>query len=177
MVFDYEKLKICDTYMNSNIEVSFKAHVKSLELADKYIYLSRHFILLNEKIFMLIQKYFGISKTNEEVFYFHEKEEGDLIIFKNYRAYNLQHQNNEQNLILFGNINITKNNYTIKSIFDYKDKTILEKELALLINNNVQNYILNRTCINPQNKSDIFSPIFDENKLIGNCYQFIEGYD
>ena len=55
MVFANERLKICDTYVNSNIEIPFKAHLKSLELRDKYIYLSRHFILLNEKIFMLIQ--------------------------------------------------------------------------------------------------------------------------
>ena len=166
-LFDYKKLKKCDTYMNSNIEVPFKVPLESLELQNKYIYLSKQFILLNEKIFILIQKYFGISKKNDEVYYTRKNAEGDLIIFKNYRIYNnnSQHQNNEQNLILFGNINKTENNYNIKYIFDYNNKSILEKELQIIMQYNIQDYIYNRTCINPQNKNDFFSPIFDENKL------------
>ena len=69
------------------------------------------------------------------------------------------------------------NKFTIQHIFDFNDKNILEKELQVILNYTIPNYIYNKTCFSPQNKNDIFSPIFDNDNIIGNYYQYKENYD
>ena len=45
------------------------------------------------------------------------------------------------------------------------------------MNYSIPNYIYNKTCLSPQKENEVFSPIFDNNQVIGNYYQYKENYD
>ena len=177
-LFDYRKLKKFEAQLNIQNQNSWIAIPEKVKLLDKYIYLYRKFVLVNDNIFALFQKYFGIKQTKDDIFYFHKCMENDLIIFKNQQLYNEQKQIIVQNLILFGNINKKENKYEIKYIFDYKETNILETEFQIIKNYHFPNYIFYRTVISQQNNKDIFSPIFgNNNEIIGNYYLYIKNKD
>ena len=39
------------------------------------------------------------------------------------------------------------------------------------------NYIYNKTCLTPKNPKEFFSPIFDNEQIVGNYYQYMKGFD
>ena len=147
-------------------------------LQDKYIDIYRKFVIVNEQVFKLLKIYFKLPQTSEEIFYIHKNGQEDLIILKNHPIVNQQNRQNQvnyQNSIFSGiikNIKTEENEFDIKYIFDYKDMNILVNEINILSQYNIPNYILNITGLSPQNNNEMISPIFDNNKLIGNCFRY-----
>ena len=145
-----------------------------IALQDKYIDIYKKFVIVNDQIFKLFQIYFKLPPTNEEIFYIHRQGE-DFIILKNHQQN--QNQVNNQNYILAGIIKIEENKFEIQYIFDYKDQTIIDNEMKILLQYNIPNYIYNKTGISPQGNKEMISPIFDNNNLIGYCYKYSKNYD
>ena len=173
---DQTKIQLFCTQMNLNEPNSSIASSDEMALADKYIYLYKSFVLVNGSIFKLFQKYFGIP-SSEAFSYIHSKTKGDFIIFKDYKSYHPQNPNQLQNLILAGIIDKSINQYTLQHIFDFKNKNILEKEQQTILNYTIPNYVYYKTCLSPQNNNELFSPIFDNDNIIGNYYQYKENYN
>jgi len=176
---DSNKLKKLDSKINIEHKYFPLNYPEIVKLIDKYIHFYRkNFILINSKIFALFQTYFGITQTNDDIYYIHTKEGGDIIIIKNSIINLPQGQINTKNLILFGIIDKKENKYNITHIFDYKDKNIIENELQIIKNNSIKNYIYSRTALKSQNSNDISSPIFDDkNQIIGNYYFYKKNFD
>ena len=119
-ILDSDKLQQCNSKMKLNSEVTFFAHPIQILLIDKNIDLYNEFVLVNEKIFKDIMKYFEVKQTKkDDIYYIHSKEQMDFIIFKNYQSFN---SNTPQNLIFVGNLDKNTNAYNIQHIFDFKDK-------------------------------------------------------
>ena len=168
---DFQTLKSYDSKMNFNSNISWEASPEIMKLSDKDIYLYKNVVIMNEKLFNLLYKYFNIFPSNDDISQIHLKDQGDLIIFKDYQLNN----SGIQNYILAGYIDKNKTQYHINYLFDYVDKGILEKELEVIIQYGIINYINNRT-INSEEKFT-FSPIFINEKIIGNCYILKKGHD
>ena len=178
-----KKLQKYDSNMNFDNPIH-NPNSDPIILQDKYIDIYRKFVIVNEPVFKLLQIYFKLPQTNEEIFYIHKKGEEDLIILKNHPIYNQLNQQNQinqqnqvnyQNSIFSGiikNIKTEENKFDIKYIFDYKDQNILVNEINILSQYNIPNYISNRTGLSPQNNNEMISPIFDNNHLIGNCFRY-----
>ena len=175
-ILDKEKLQKYDSTINFDNQI-YHPTSEQIVVKDKYIDIYRRFVIVNEQLFKLFQKYFKLPPTNEEMFYIHKKGE-DLIILKNHQIYNQQNQVKNQNSILAGIIKKEENSFDIKYIFDYIDKkNIIENEMKILSQYNIPNYILNRTGLSLQNNKEMISPIFDNKNLIGNCYRYNKNYD
>ena len=104
---DNEKLKKYDSYLKNNPKISWEAIPKQITLLDKVVYLYETFVLVNDIMFNLIQKYFTLTPNNYDISYINLNNQGDLIIFKNHPIYVQNYPNQVQirNLILYGNIN------------------------------------------------------------------------
>jgi len=176
-ILDKNKLQQYNSLISFNTQINSQSSPDQLALSNKYIDLYKNFILVNNKMFNLLSQYFRLSSTNDDISYIHSKRQGDFIIFKNYQSYNSQNQNELQNIILVGIIDKKLNEFKIQHIFDFNDKNILEKELQIILKYSIPNYIYNETCLSPQNKNEVFSPIFHNDKIIGNYYQYIDNYN
>ena len=176
-ILDQNKLQQYNSLISFNTQINPQSSPDQLALSNKYIDLYKHFILVNNKMFNLLSQYFRLSSTNDDISYIHSKRQGDFIIFKNYQSYNSQNPNEFQNIILVGIIDKKLNEFKIQYIFDFNDKNILEKESQTILDYTIPNYIYNKTCLSPQNKNEFFSPIFDDDKIIGNYYQYIDNYN
>ena len=176
-ILDYNTLQKYDSLIKNNPSVPWTAVSELITLVDKQIDLYRKFILVNDSMFNLIQRIFLINPMNDDNSHICLKNQGDLLIFKNHQLYNPQNPNQVQNSILFGNIDKAENEFKNILIFDYHDKTKLEREYLLISSNQISNYIYNKTCLNPQSKYEIFSPIFDNDQIIGNYYLYQKGQD
>ena len=178
-IFKYQELKNFETKMNIPNQNSWGSNPEKIfKLIDKYIYLYTQFVIVNEKMFHLFKNYFCLDSSNANISHIHKKGEGDLIIFKDFNFSQNQSPVNDQNLIIFGIIDKEENIYKVNYLFDYKEKSILEKELPIFLQYNISGYIFKKTCLTPQNNKEIFSPIFgDDNNIIGNFYVYNEDCD
>ena len=186
---DNNILKAYDSQLNIQPRNNWQIPAETITLLDnKYIDLYKQFVLVNEKMFEQIKNNFGITPTKENIFHIYSNTDGDFIIFKNYQLRIPQNSNNMLNYILVGNINKEKYEFDIKHIFDYNDKkkyefdikhifdyndkNILESELQTILSIKIHNYISQRTFLSSHNNNGNFSPIFYNNKLIGNYYKY-----
>ena len=165
--FPQEELEKYDKKIQNNRNIS---HLPSLSepfaIQNKYIDSYKKFVLINDKISELFKRSFGITFPNDNIYYIHKSQNLDFLCFQNYKPKNQLNQINDQNYILIGNINREESKFLVSHILDYKDKNILEKEMQYFIQRNFQNYIQDK--IGLTNPNEIFSPIFDNNQIIGN---------
>ena len=111
-IFENKKLKKCEEKLNSQNINPWVVKYEPFQLVDKYIYLNKNFVIVNDKLFELFNIYFGITPTNDannEIYYILKMGEGDLLILKNLFIFTGQSQINVQNIILFGVINNKEN--------------------------------------------------------------------
>ena len=135
-LLNIEQLKKLEQNINSNNNIPFEASFEQIELQDKYFDIYKEFIIVNNHLFTLLQKYFQITPSGEQIFYIHKKGEGDLLIISNHQVYNQIKQVNAQNSILAGIMNRDETKFDIKHILDYKDYNILNKEINILLKYN-----------------------------------------
>ena len=178
-LFNKEQLKSLDQKINTNNNLSINNISERIELQDKYIDIFKEFIIVNNQMLKLFQKYFFFKSNDEEIFYVHKKGGNDLIIVKNHKI--LDTQNNQiffQNSIFVGTLNKEENKFDIKHILDYINNNILNEEIDMILKNNYLNYLLNRTLLNMQNKQDMVELIFNNNnQIIGNFYIYRKNYN
>ena len=141
---------------------------------DLHIFFCKQFILINEELYKLFHLHYGISLLNMDISYIKKARDGDIIIIKNYPINLGQNQIKMQNLIFSGIINLNQNKFIIQHIFEYKDKAIFDKESELFLRDNISNYIDRKTFLN---NNEYFSPIFENNQIIGNYYKYKESFD
>ena len=174
--FNKNELKIIDAKICSvktTLSTNIYCSPEKIVFKEKYFNLYKKFVMVNETIIKLLHEHFGIYQKNEDISYINKNEE-DFIIIKNNKITN---SNNTQNLILIGIIDKNKNELNIKHILEYKDKNILESELTLILKMNFSNYLKNKISLNPQNQNEFISPIFNNDKIIGNYYKYIKDFD
>ena len=177
-LLNMQQLKKMEQNINSNNNIPFEASFEQIELQDKYFVIYKEFIIVNNHLFTLLQKYFQITPSGEQIFYIHKKGEGDLLIISNYQVYNQINQVNSQNSILAGIMNRDENKFDIKHIFDYKDYNILNKEKNILLTYDFKVYLNNRLKLSPQNNNEMIIPIFNNNnQIIGTYYRYIQNYN
>ena len=171
------QLQQFDYQMNSQAQNYFLASPERIQFGDNNICFYKNFVLVNDKMFKLIKTHFNLSSEKDNISYINSKRQGDFVILKDHKPYNQQNSNHLQNIILVGHIDKKLNEYKIQHIFCYGDKSILEKELKIILQYTIPNYIYNEACLSPQNKNEVFSPIFNNNQMIGYYFQYIENYD
>ena len=176
-LFDQNKLYQLNSKMNFNTQIPFNSYSQQISLVDKNIDLYTNFVLANDKIFEKFKKSFAFQQINDNIEYIYSDENKDLIILKNHQIYGLQNPNQLQNIIFIGILDKNNNEYNIEHIFDYNSKNILKNELELMMKYKTVNYIYNKTCLTPKNPKEFFSPIFDNEQIVGNYYQYMKGFD
>jgi len=146
-------------------------------IKDLQIFFCKKFVLINEELYKLFNHCYKISLPNMDIIHIKKTMDGDIIIIKNYPINSGQIQINMQNLIFSGIIDLNQNRFNIQHIFEYKDKPIFDKEIEMFLKDNISNYISRKTFLNQKNNNEYFSPIFENNQIIGNYYKFKEGFD
>ena len=173
--FDQEELKKFEEKVSKNRNVSFFPSLNPIQLLNKYIDSYKKFVLINDKMYDHFKRSFKISFINDNIYHIYKSPNIDFLCFQNYQSKNQYNLNNIQNYILIGNINREESKFGVSYILDYNDKNIIEKEMQYFIQRDFQNYIQNKICLS--NPNEIFSPIFDNNQIIGNYYNISKGFD
>ena len=161
---DYDSLLKIDDNISKlrNINnIPYKANEKSIKLNNKEITIYTDFVILNENISQIFEKYFSLYSWEYNKYLQHKN--GDIIVISKHY---------QQNSILFGNINYKEYSFNIKYIFDFKHSDRLEKELKYLMKNEIEDYFKSKTLFNEKNDSNNISPIFDNDEEIGYCYKY-----
>ena len=174
---DEDKLKKYDKeYYSkvSNPNLHFNCRNYEPIIKDLPIYFCKQFILINEELYKLFNLHYGISLLSMDISHIKRARDGDIIIINNYPIYSGQNQIKMQNLIFSGIIDLIKNKFNIQHIFEYKDKAIFDKESDIFLRENISNYISRKTFLN---NNEFFSPIFENNQIIGTCCKYKEGFD
>ena len=172
---DQEELKKYDEKVTKIRNTSFMPSLIPIQLPNKYIDSYKKFVLINDKMYEHFNKAFGISFPNDNIYYIHKSSNLDYLCFQNYQLKNQYNPNNIQNYILVGNINRDENKFVVSYILDYNDGNIIEREMQNFIKNDFQNYLHYKVGLT--NPNEIFSPIFDNNQIIGNYYNINKGFD
>ena len=175
-----EKLKKIDENLETKaslITIHFGCSFDTEPLIKDKMNFCKKFILINENIFNLFQIYFGIRQRDDDIYYIKKEKDEDTIIIKNYNIYIGPTTYNLKNTIVIGIIDKNKSQFNIKHIFYYNYKKEFENELNFFLQCNVKDYIIRKTCLSPQDKKEYFSPIFDNNQIIGNYYKYKEDGD
>ena len=170
-LLDYDSLLKIDEYISqlkTMAKIPFEAIDESLKLKNKTIIIFQKFILINEDNLKMLGKYFPIPSNCQDITYLSHIN-GDLFIMNKNKSKN---KNKKQHYILFGNINSKSYSFDIRFIFDYDNSDLLKKELKVLMNNEIKEYINDKTLFNGKNDSDYISPIFDNDYIIGYCYKY-----
>ena len=160
-----------------NPSIHFNSYIEDFKIKNRYLFLYKHFILVNQKMFKYFQKYFGIKSTVNPISYIHKKGEGDIIIMEDYPINVKNNPNLVENLIIFGGYNKEDNIYNIKYIFEYNDSNILKNEKSYIINYSINDYINARIKFDKNNEYDYICPIIENKQKIGQFYKYIEGFD
>ena len=161
--------------LKQNSSIQFESYIQTLLIQDKYFLFSQIFIPIEQQLLVHFQNYFDITQTSlNDISFIHKKDEGDLIIMKNYPIHIQQNLNKEENIILCGKYDIKQSKYSIKYILDYDETKILETELSYILNYSIKDYIIKRTY---SFKNNYISPLIENDKLLGNVYKFKEGFD
>ena len=134
---------------------------KEIILPTKKIKIFEEFIILNEKLSKLFEVIFEIKFNDWEFncFFINQK---DIIIVKN----------NNQQIMLIGNINKDNLNYNIEMILDYNDSEISLNKMNEINKIGYETYFKNNLTFNDENKDDLFSPIFSDKDIIGYSYKY-----
>ena len=82
-------------------------------------------------------------------------------------------ENNLQNTILIGEMDLENNQYNIKYILEFNSKINFINERDIISESDINNYIKSKMVFNHNNPNDYISPIFSLNKIIGYCYKYI----
>ena len=177
---DQEKLKKLDEVISSfelNSLILFDSPIEKLKLKDKYLLLYKNFVLVDKKLAILFQKYFGVYLSNYNISFIHKEGEGDIIIMKEYPLFNKQNPNQKENLILLGYYDNSDKLFSIKYILEYVDLNILNSELSYIMDIDIKHYIKERTDFDPKNEDNYICQIIKHNKIIGNFYKYEEGFE
>ena len=163
-LLDYEKLLTIDDYISklqADRNISSKAKSKALKWKDnKIIY--NNFVMINEEFCQIFNIYFSKSFICDNITYVSHIN-GDMIIIKDFPQYS----------ILLGKINYKDFSFDIEFIFDFIYSFYLERERELknLMDKEINEYIQEKKIFNENNISDIISPIFENDEIIGYCYK------
>ena len=176
-IFDINELTKYDQKMKHDNQIPHLAPAEQIQIKNKYIHIYTEFILMREKIYNLFMTYFKFTPTHEKIYYICKKNKEDLIIIKDQQLYGTPIPNNFENLVLGGIIDKNKNIFNIQHIFDYNTKEILDKEMNIFSTSEISNYISTKTDISFQKNNAYISPIFDNNKIIGNYYKYYKNCD
>jgi len=166
-LLDYDSLLKFDEYISKfkrKAEIPFEANHELLKLKNKTIIVYQNFIMINSDNLKMLEKNFPIPSNCQEITYLSHIN-GDIFIMN-------KNKNIKQHYILFGNVNSKSYSFDIRFIFDYENSNLLKKELKVFMNNEIREYIINKTLFNDKNDSDIISPIFDNDYIIGYCYKY-----
>ena len=176
-IFNKEKFKDFDNKKDPNKDIHFGCSFDFETIINGEIAFCKKFVLINEEIFQLFHIYFGKAERTDDICYIKKPLKDDIIIIKNYILYNPQSTLNIQNLILVGNIDKNKNTFDIKHIFQYYYKKTLENEINCFIFHNTIDYINTKTLFSSKEDTDYYSPIFDNDNIIGKSYKYKQGFD
>ena len=136
-------------------------------LNQKKIKIFKEFTLINQQIYQLLQKNFHFSPNLNEIHYFIHKST-DILYIKELN----------QNTILFGQFNKSKNVYNIQYILDFIQNSSIHNELNIIKTRGPEEYIKEKTVFSSIDMNDNISPIFDSNNnKIGDCYKYCVGID
>ena len=156
-----ESLKEIDDKMKTINSLYFEPKVEGINVNKKQLFMPKEFIIVDEQIYNLLNKNFGIQLTNT-CDYFKKNDNAILKL-------------NSKDLILILNIVNNINSYNIKYIFELgnKDK---EEEFKEIYSKGIEEYLKQKTIFNENKKNDCISPIFSGNNIIGNCYKYTCDY-
>ena len=159
-----DKLVELDKYFR-NKELSFsnlKAKTEKMMLKENQsIDIYKQFFLVKQNIFKTIQDKFSIFPKSQNIYYIYE--DYDIII----------NIGSTPVYMLFGNI--MNNIFNLIYILTYDRESYLYDELNSIKKNGIKKYMKERVFFLERKKEDIISPIFFENKIIGNCYKYCPG--
>ena len=161
-LLDYDSLLLIDESISKLQNINYipcQAKMELLKLGNKNINIYTNFVMINEEIFNLLTKNFYFSNCEYNTYLSHM--DGDIIIISKYL----------QNSILFGIINYMDYSFDIKYIFDFESNYKLENELKNLMDNEINEYIKNKTLLD-EKVSNFISPIFDNDNIVGYCYKY-----
>ena len=156
-LLDYDSLLLIDESISKLQNINYipcQAKMELLKSDNKNINIYTNFVMINEEIFNLLTKYFYFSNCEYNTYLSHM--DGDIIIISKY----------SQNSILFGKINYMDYSFDIKYIFDFESNYKLENELKNLMDNEINEYIKNKTLLD-EKVSNFISPIFDNDNIVG----------
>ena len=174
-LFGQENLKKYDEKVLKKRNIPFIPSLNPIQLPNKYIDSYKKFVLINDKMYEHFKRSFAIIFPTDNIYYIHKKSNLDYLCFQNYQLKNQYNPNNIQNYILIGNINRENNKFIVSYILDYNDKNIIEQEMQYFIQRDIQNYFQDKIVLT--NQYEIFSPIFDNNQIIGNYYNISKNFD
>ena len=154
-------IKIDKEIKEKNVEISLNPKYNAITLFDKQIKIFKEYILVNEHIFNYINNIFDNLINQENIDYLSHKYHDIITI-----------ENKSQNTIFIIKKNNENNTNEMEYILDFNSYTDYIKEKKNLINCHIDNYINNKTFF-LNKKSDVISPIFSKNDVIGYCYKYI----
>ena len=155
-------IKIDQKLQAKNIPASLEPDYDIIKLKDqKSIIIYKNFILINEQIMNAFQKSFKDKFSIINIPYLNI-ENKDIISINN----------KNQKTIFIGNINNASYSFNINYILDFPSNGNMKYEENYLSNYGINRYITNKTVFNDKDGNDYFSPIFDNNEIIGFFYKY-----
>ena len=176
---DIKKLKNMDNSFiyGCNPSIQFDCSAEVIIILNEYLLIFKNFILTNQQSYEYLKNNFGIQSNSLDISYIHKPKEGDILIIKNYPLYLQQAPNRVENLMIFGNLDRTKNNFSIKYELKFFDANILEKEIGEITKYSIKDYINQRVLLSEKIKNDYISPIFVNNQRVGTFYLYKKDFD
>ena len=158
-----KKLKVLDNKIKNLTKESasngWEPITKNIKLLkNKIVKIYIEFIISPENTFNELKRNFDI------------KDKIDIVNYINNANYDIIYKDN---ILYYGKYNKNSNSYEIKYIFEFESENLLYSEIDD-INRDIENYIKKNTVLKENNIDDKISPIFSENKIIGNIYKYNE---
>jgi len=160
-----DKLKEIDNELKkTNLSnKNFGAKIDIIKLKDKNINVCKEFILVPEKIFKEIKE--NLSLYFSPKYFYYTYNDGDIIASNN----------DSQYYILFGSINNESHLFSLRYIIDFDRGSYLNSELNTIRQFGIEFYMKEKTIFSEGNNKDLVSPIFSEEKELGNFYKYSPG--
>jgi len=147
-------------------DYEYKASEINIQLINNNnkIIIYKDFIILDQLTYVLLQRNFNLD-INYQPIKFVSNNNWEIMVINN----------NYQHIILLGNYNKSINIFRIKYILDFSCSLNLAKEYNYIKVNKIEKYIKSRLVFSNNNNTDLISPIFSDNEIIGYGYKYKEG--
>ena len=152
--------KLENEIKSNKIKTDLNTSSKNLKINSKNIKIYDEFILINKENLLYYDKSLKLN-FNNKTYSYAKLNDNDIIIIKERPQYS----------ILIGNYLDQNYSFNIKYIFDYLDEKTFSTEIKYIFSiKNIKQYIENSIVLDKNN--DYYSPIFNEDSVIGSCYKY-----